>query len=66
MAKNYIFSWFLIDILAVIPFDTLIKDQASAKIGGIQMIKITKLTRLYQVIRFTRMIRLLKMLHIRN
>jgi hypothetical protein len=51
-------SWFLIDLVAIIPFDLLLQEESA---GGVQMIKISKLTRLYRLIRLAQMLRLLKM-----
>jgi len=56
-------SWFLIDLVAIIPFDNILQDNS---VNGVQMIKISKLTRLYRLIRLARMLRLLKMLRVKN
>jgi len=56
-------SWFLIDLIAIIPFDLLLQEESA---GGVQMIKISKLTRLYRLIRLARMLRLLKMFKVKN
>lgn len=50
-------------MVAIIPFDLILQQQA---VGSLQMIKISKLTRLYRLIRLARMVRLLKMFHIQN
>lgn len=56
IGKNYIMSWFLLDVLCVIPFD-LIEYIVLADSRHIKMVRLTRLARIYKL---TRIIRLLK------
>eukprot|EP00356_Strombidium_inclinatum_P009827 CAMPEP_0170484938 /NCGR_PEP_ID=MMETSP0208-20121228/4305_1 /TAXON_ID=197538 /ORGANISM="Strombidium inclinatum, Strain S3" /LENGTH=255 /DNA_ID=CAMNT_0010758425 /DNA_START=570 /DNA_END=1337 /DNA_ORIENTATION=- len=55
LAKEYLTSWFLIDVLAVIPFDQL------SSISSNDMGAINKLTRIYKLTKLTRLIRIMKL-----
>lgn len=61
IAKNYIGGMFFLDLIAVIPFETVLSNWDDAS-GMNQMIRITKLNRLQKLIKLTRLLKLLKVL----
>lgn len=62
IALNYLRGWFLIDFLAIFPFDQIIQGEASASedINGI--VRIARLGRMYKLIKLTRLIRIIKLM----
>lgn len=56
IGKNYIMSWFLLDVLCVIPFD-LIEYVVLADSRHVKLVRLSRLARIYKL---TRVIRLLK------
>ena len=62
IACRYAKGWFLIDIVAIIPFDVLIKLFATASGNYNEMIRIARLGRLYKLVKITRLIRLVKLM----
>lgn len=71
IAIDYIKSWFLIDIVSVIPFDLIaeyllsknmtLDNPAEQNHNYNQSIRMAKVSKLYKLIKITRMIRLLKL-----
>jgi hypothetical protein len=61
IASNYMQSWFLIDILAIIPFDVII---GGSGINGV--VRIARIGRLYKLIKLTRLLRILKIVKERS
>lgn len=57
--KNYLKTWFFIDIMSVIPFDAMIKveDESSQS-----FIRVTRLGKVYKIVRLLRLFKLLKLL----
>lgn len=66
IAANYIRGWFFIDLLAIFPFEAIIRqssdDADSSQQQFNDMIRITKLGRIYKLIKLTRLLRILKIL----
>ena len=63
IAKNYLTSWFLIDMLAIIPFSSIVSKGSEDGYNNAQvndMIRIAKLGRLYKILRIMRLFRVLK------
>ena len=65
IASMYLGGWFLLDLLAIFPFDQgyggdNAKDSNSSHING--MARITRLGRMYKLIKLTRLIRVLKVI----
>jgi len=65
IASMYLGGWFLLDLLAIFPFDQVnggdnAKDSNSSHING--MARITRLGRMYKLIKLTRLIRVLKVI----
>ena len=62
IARNYIFGWFLIDLVAIVPFDKFAShdDSSSGKVGSI--VRIAKLGRMQKLIKLTRLIKIVKLL----
>jgi hypothetical protein len=56
IAKEYIRSWFFIDVLAILPFDLLIRSDYN------QLVRFTRIGKIYKLIKITRLIRLVKIL----
>lgn len=62
IALNYLRGWFIIDFLAIFPFDKIIQGNQSSSedINGI--VRIARLGRMYKLIKLTRLIRIIKLL----
>ena len=64
IAWNYIKSWFIIDVLAVIPFEFILKNWvANTDLGEgfAGLSKITKIARFYRVLKLFRLVKLSKL-----
>ena len=59
---RYLRGWFLIDLLAVFPFEQIIQSTQKNPVDMNDIIRITKFGRLYKLIKLTRMLRMLKVL----
>ena len=69
IACNYLKGWFMIDLLAVIPFETLIDfflqsehSNHSDSVDYNRFIRISRMSKLYKLIKITRLLRLLKLM----
>lgn len=63
IARYYLFGWFLLDILAIVPFDHLaaINNDDSDSSGNVNAVaRIAKLGRMQKLIKLSRLIRILK------
>jgi Ion transport protein len=58
IACDYMKSWFLLDLLSIIPFSYFVPDNSS----GSDLSKISKLGRIYKLVKMTKLIRVLKVL----
>jgi hypothetical protein len=58
---EYIKSWFLIDIVSVIPFDLILMVQGANKLA-----RFTRIGKFYKILRMIKMVRLLKVARVRN
>mmetsp|Transcript_28161 Transcript_28161/g.42627 ORF Transcript_28161/g.42627 Transcript_28161/m.42627 type:complete len:144 (+) Transcript_28161:594-1025(+) len=54
IAITYFRSWFLIDLLAVVPFDMIMSSNS-------EVVSISKLGRMYRLTKLTRLIRIMKL-----
>jgi len=61
IAINYIRSWFLVDLFAIIPFDLI-----SGTMDYNEMAKLARLSRMYKLIKLARLVRILKLLKMKN
>jgi hypothetical protein len=63
IARNYIFTWFIIDVLAIIPFELIFSatsgETSSSNMND--MIRLARLGRLYKIVRLLRLFRILKL-----
>jgi len=57
IALTYLKGWFLIDIMAILPFDMII----SASSKNVKMVRIARIGRFYKLIKLTRLLRVLKL-----
>lgn len=73
IAKNYILGWFLIDFLAIIPFDLVLQhvahehgldgeEQGDTSTDYNRMFRLSRISKLYKLIKITRLIRLAKLM----
>ena len=65
IAAKYLKGWFLIDFLAILPFEEIIRmATSSGDTGGSynKLVRMSRLSKLYKLIKITRLIRLLKVL----
>lgn len=61
IAMNYVQGWFIIDILAIIPFDLILEATDFN-----QMIRVARVGRLYRLVKLTRLFRILKIMKEKN
>lgn len=54
IAKSYLSGWFLLDSIAIFPFDLV------ATIQGNSLVRVTRIGKLYKLIKIFRMVRLIK------
>ena len=62
---KYLKGWFIIDFLAIIPFEELIKlvsDTSGGNGSYNKLVRMSRLSKLYKLVKITRLIRLLKVL----
>jgi len=64
IAKNYLNSWFTVDLLAIIPFDIIISSTKSGNVNDV--VRIARIGRMYKLIKLTRLLRILKIVKQRN
>ena len=57
IAKRYVQGWFFIDIVAIFPFEAILK---SSDING--LIRFAKIGKIYRLVKLTRLIRVFKIL----
>ena len=57
IAKSYIMSWFLIDLISIIPFDVIL---SALHLNG--LVRFAKIGKIYKIIKITRLIKLFKLL----
>lgn len=68
IATTYLKGWFFIDLMAVIPFETLIsfvmnaESTDSDRVDYNKFIRISRMSKLYKLIKITRLLRLLKLM----
>ena len=62
IAGNYVKSWFILDMFAVIPFDVLTEQSHDYN----EMAKLARLSRMYKIIKIARLIRILKLMKMKN
>ena len=63
IAMNYLRGWFLIDFLAIFPFDSLITSKNASSTEDINgIVRIARLGRMYKLIKLTRLIRIIKLM----
>lgn len=58
IASNYLTGWFIVDLLAILPFDIIL----SAGTDFNQMVKVARVGRLYKLVKLTRLLRILKIM----
>lgn len=61
IAKNYTFSWFPIDVLAIFPFEQIMGGGEDSGGDMNDMVRLARLGRLYKIIRLMKLVRLLKL-----
>ncbi len=63
IAKNYIKSWFLVDLFSCVPISLILNltgQDGSSNVLNIKFIKLTRLPRLYRLLRLLKLMRLYK------
>jgi hypothetical protein len=63
IGKKYISGWFFIDLVAIFPFDRVIKVKAN---GLNSLVRLTRIGRLSKLLKLTRLLRALKVLNPKN
>ena len=66
IASNYIYSWFLLDFLSIVPIDMLIsltrKTAANRTSNGNMMVRMVRLGKIYKLLRLMRLVKVFKIL----
>ena len=66
IASKYLKGWFLIDFMAVLPFEEIIRFVTQSgnenNNGYNKLVRMSRLSKLYKLIKITRLIRLLKVM----
>ena len=57
ISKNYLKSWFMIDVLSIFPFDAVMDGYSNAN----SLVRVARIGKLYKIIRLFRLIKILKM-----
>ena len=52
--KNYLFGWFLLDVLSIIPFDVILDGSGYGSFA-----KFVRIGRLYRLVRLTKLVKIL-------
>lgn len=66
IALTYLQSWFLIDLLAIIPFDLFVNDQESTSTNFNDFARVVRLGKISRLIKMTRLLRILKLMKERS
>lgn len=61
IAKDYVSTWFFIDLVSIVPFDLLFVFGNFNRLA-----RVARIGKLYKIIRMTRMVRMLKIVKERN
>jgi hypothetical protein len=62
IAKTYIGSWFLIDVIAIIPFDIFMGNSNSIN----EIVRITRIGRMYKLVKLTKLFKIFKIMKEKN
>ena len=62
IAKTYIGSWFIVDVVAIIPFDLFMGNSNSIN----EIVRITRIGRMYKLVKLTRMFKVFKFMKEKN
>ena len=62
LAKTYIGSWFIVDVVAIIPFDLFMGNSNSIN----EIVRITRIGRMYKLVKLTRMFKVFKFMKEKN
>merc|ERR1711959_637010 len=65
IVKRYLTGWFIIDLLSILPFDTLGMVFDSDEIAKLKLVKVVRLLRLLKLMRVLRGSRLFKRIEVR-
>ena len=71
IARNYVVGWFLLDLMAITPFDEFQPKKDDLSAGGSSgnmndLVRIAKLGRMQKLIKLTRLIRIIKIVKQKN
>jgi len=61
IAKEYVTSWFLVDLLAILPFDYFLQQDSYS-----ELVRLTRIGRMSKLIKMTRLLRILKIVKQRS
>ena len=67
IAKGYLKSWFIIDLLSILPFDIITDAMVTVDEQGTtsdlnSFVRVTKVSKLYKLVKITRLIRMFKLM----
>ena len=61
VALNYLKTWFLIDLLSFLPFDTIFDSTGTNSAGANSFAKNARIAKIYKIIRLFRLVKILKL-----
>jgi hypothetical protein len=61
IAKSYLYSWFFVDFISIIPFDQIFESGSYNRLA-----RIARIGKMYKLIKMTRLVRMLKIVKERN
>ena len=62
IAKDYISSWLVIDLVAILPLELILKQKSNS----IEMVRIARMGRMYKMIKMAKILRVLKIIKQRS
>jgi hypothetical protein len=65
IAKSYLYSWFLVDVLAIFPFEQVLTS-ANSGANLNDMVRVARIGRMYKLIKLTKLLRILKIVKERS
>ena len=59
IAKSYLFSWFIVDVISIFPFEFILKGEGNTNVGNLA--KVSRIGKLYKLIKILRMIKMIRL-----
>ena len=66
IALLYVYGWFFIDLLSIIPFDIIFSNIESVNGRSTSMVRLARIGRMYKLVKLTRLLKMLKIIKDRS